>query len=274
MKRRQFIAVLGATVSLDAFALGAAVSPATAQTQQQIDWCINATHEYSLDQQVSGCTVAIQSGRWRGKGLVWAFQDRGLAYYDKRDYDHAIADYDQAIKLDPKNANAFKFRGLAYYRKQDYFHAIADFDEAIRIEPGNAEAFYQRGTAYVQKKDYGRAITDYNVAIKLDPKYAFAFNNRGDAYRAEGDYDPPLTITRRPSGSILNMPLLSTIEAMRIMLRATTTAPLPIIARRSSSTPKTHTPTTIAVSYIATRRTTIAPLAITRRRSGSIPSLL
>src|ERR1043166_1245045 len=149
MKRGQFIVVLGGA-ALEAFALGPAVSPATAQSQQQIDWCINATHEFSPDQQVSGCTVAIQSGRWSGKDLVRVFQDRGLAYYDKRDYDHAIADYDQAIKLDPKNANALRFRALAYYRKQDYLHAIADFDEAIRIDPGNAEVFYQRGTAYVQ----------------------------------------------------------------------------------------------------------------------------
>src|SRR6185295_11781895 len=121
MKRGQFIVVLGgAVVSLDAFALSAAVSPATAQSQQQIDWCINTTREFPPDQQVSGCTVAIQSGRWSGKDLVWAFQDRARAYYDKRDYDHAIADYDQAIKLDPKNAHAFTRRGLAHYRKQDY----------------------------------------------------------------------------------------------------------------------------------------------------------
>ena len=32
----------------------------------------NATHEFSPDQQVSGCTVAIQSGRWSGQGLAWA----------------------------------------------------------------------------------------------------------------------------------------------------------------------------------------------------------
>ena len=123
MNRREFVAVLnGATVLLDAFALGPAVSPAAAQSQQQIDWCINATREFSSDQQVSSWTVAIQSGRWSGKNLAWAFQDRGLAYYDKRDYDNAIADYDQAIRLDPNNAKAFNFRGLAYYRKQDYFH--------------------------------------------------------------------------------------------------------------------------------------------------------
>jgi hypothetical protein len=67
-------------VALMSFAMGPAVAPAAAQSRQDIDWCVNAAHGFSPDQQVSGCTAAIQSGKWSGQGLAWAFNDRGFAH--------------------------------------------------------------------------------------------------------------------------------------------------------------------------------------------------
>ncbi len=49
----------------------------------------------------------IQSGREGQKNLAIAFNNRGNAYSDKKDYDRAIADYDAAIRLDPNFALAF-----------------------------------------------------------------------------------------------------------------------------------------------------------------------
>jgi hypothetical protein len=93
------------------FVSGLAASPAAAQSQREIDWCTNLTHEFSPDQQIGGCTAAIQSDSLGGHGLAWAFNDRGFAYYLKRDLDSAFADFEQAIQLDPKNAVAFNNRG-------------------------------------------------------------------------------------------------------------------------------------------------------------------
>lgn len=49
----------------------------------------------------------------------------------------AIKDYDEAIKLDPKFANAFNSRGSAYFEKGQYDRAILDYDQAIRLDPKN-----------------------------------------------------------------------------------------------------------------------------------------
>ena len=71
------------------------------------------------------------------------FLNRGLAYYNKKDYDQAIADYTETIRLDPKYAEAFYWRGIAYDEKKDYDQAVADYTEAIRLNPKYAEAFYR-----------------------------------------------------------------------------------------------------------------------------------
>ena len=83
--------------------------------------------------------------------------------------------------FNPDDAVALTNRGVAYARKGDYDRALADYDKAIRREPKYARAFNDRGALYGRKGDYDRAIADYNEAIRLDPKYARAFCNRGRA---------------------------------------------------------------------------------------------
>src|SRR5215469_15742736 len=87
----------------------------------------------SLDIVIDACTAIIDSGQEGKEELAAAFADRGYAYRNKRDYDRAIQDLDQAIKLDPNNALAFTNRGEAYRNKRDYDRAIEDLDQAIKL---------------------------------------------------------------------------------------------------------------------------------------------
>src|SRR5215211_3461274 len=117
------------------------------------------------------------------------FINRGNAYKNKRDHDRAIADFNDAIRLDPKSALAFRDRGDAYTNKGDPDRAIADFNEAIRLDPKSAHAFRNRGVVYAYKGDEDRAIADFDEAIRLDPKSALSFRNRGEAYANKSDND-------------------------------------------------------------------------------------
>jgi tetratricopeptide (TPR) repeat protein len=198
-------------IALIAFALGPAASPAAAQSQPQIDWCVNATHGFSIDQQISGCTAAIQSHKWRGRDIAWAFNNRGFAYYLKRYIDPAFEDFEQAIRLDPKNAVAFNNRGLVYQAKGDVDRAIADFNETIRLDPTYIFAFNNRGGAYMDKNEYDRAIADYSEATRLDPTFAVAFRARGNAYfvtrdfdRAIADYDQAIKLNPKYAAAFYN----------------------------------------------------------------------
>jgi tetratricopeptide (TPR) repeat protein len=110
---------------------------------------------------------------------------RGNAYGKKKEYDHAIADFNQALQLNPKYAKAFNNRGNAYYNQKEYDRAIKDYNQALQLKltpKYAAVAFYNLGNAYAKKKEYDRAIADYNQALQLNPKYAAAFYNRGLVY--------------------------------------------------------------------------------------------
>jgi tetratricopeptide (TPR) repeat protein len=109
-----------------------------------------------------------------------AFFQRARIWNDnKHDYDRAIADDTEVIRLAPRLAAAFDNRGIAYRVKGDPDHALADFNEAIRLDPNLAYAYYQRGLVWRGKGDADRAIADFSDAIRLDPKSADNLYQRG-----------------------------------------------------------------------------------------------
>jgi tetratricopeptide (TPR) repeat protein len=122
---------------------------ATAQTYDQLTkWCYGDATD---DQSIQGCNAVIQSGKETKNDLAAAFNNRGLAYDNKKEYDRAIQDYDQAIKLNPNNAHAFNNRGLAYANKGDNDRAIQDYDQAIKLNPNDAVAIKNLADAVAKR---------------------------------------------------------------------------------------------------------------------------
>ena len=110
------------------------------------------------------------------------YNRRAGEYFEKGEYDLAIADFTQAIKLDPNNAFIYGNRGSAYHSKGDYDRAIADYTQYIKLDPNNVTVYNNRGAAYNDKGDYDRAIADFNQAIKLDPNFANPYRHRAFAH--------------------------------------------------------------------------------------------
>ncbi len=177
-------ALAGAAMAL---ATAMPVKPAAAVTQRQIDACVNRNQQFSLDEQVSGCTASIQSGRWSGKNLAWAYGNRCIAYKDKKQYDRAMADCNQAIALDPRDDHAYNTRGAIYHLTEKYDQAIAEYSKAIRINPHFVDPFHNRGMSYAAKGDLDTAIADYNAALRINPQDALALYERGIAKQKKGD---------------------------------------------------------------------------------------
>jgi lipoprotein NlpI len=136
--------------------------------------------------RIVACTQSINSGKWKGRNQAINYYNRGNAYSGKGDNDRAIADYNQAISLDPKDATAYYTRGNAYRDKGDNDRAIADYNQVISLDPKFAGVYSNRGNAYRDKGDNDRAIADYNQAISLDPKSGRAYSDRGRLYLFTG----------------------------------------------------------------------------------------
>jgi tetratricopeptide (TPR) repeat protein len=85
---------------------------------------------------ITGCTRIIED---RARGLAdrrQAFLERGMAYAQRGEFDRAIGDFTETIKLDPGNAAAFYNRSLAYRAKGEHDRARADCSQATGIDAG------------------------------------------------------------------------------------------------------------------------------------------
>jgi len=87
------------------------------------------------DQQIKSCTALIQSGTESKENVAIAYYNRALAYENKDDYTRAIADYDEALRLDPNDADALLYRGLDKQRLGDKAGGEADVAAAKRMNP-------------------------------------------------------------------------------------------------------------------------------------------
>jgi tetratricopeptide (TPR) repeat protein len=166
-------------------AVALSVAPATGQIERDASWCTGRGN-FTPEQVIRGCTALIQSPKFRravdATVLATTYFARGLAYQDKGQHDRAVEDYNQAIKLNPGNAEAYNNRGLAFVAIGRRDSAIKDLDQAVRLQP-DAKSYTGRGIAYEEMGELDRAIQDYDKAIRLDPNFSAAVENRAAAIK-------------------------------------------------------------------------------------------
>jgi len=83
------------------------------------------------------CTNTIRSYPWRERYLAWAYDNRASVYYDKGEKDLALADFDEASRLDPNDGYAHNGLGNVYKDKGDKQHALAEYQVALRLIAAN-----------------------------------------------------------------------------------------------------------------------------------------
>ena len=155
------------------FARGAALlcllacGPVQAQGYSFLQKCADTF--LGLELALDYCSRAIKSGDLSAEGAAIAHYNRGAILSRRRNsLDRALADFDEALRLDPK-ASAYVARGVLRASKRNYDDALADLSEAIRMDATLAEAHLQRGLVWARKGESERAIEDATRALKLDP---------------------------------------------------------------------------------------------------------
>lgn len=160
-----------------------------------------------------------------------AYNNRGIAYQKKQILDKALADFNDAIKFDPKFWEAYYNRAetnfllgngkealpdLAFitktYQDSSYYHvlvgdvknlngdasgAISSYEKAILLNPKNAEAYVNHGSIYYQDKKYEIAKKDFLQALKINPNQDFAANNMSLILLKEGKLKESLSFVEK-----------------------------------------------------------------------------
>jgi tetratricopeptide (TPR) repeat protein len=99
-------------------------------------------------------------------------------------FDRAMADAEQALRLDPTLPGGHFVRASAALNLGQFDFAIADYTETLRLQPSaSADVWHYRGIAYHKKGDDADAVADYSEFLKARPDDAGMLLNRGDALR-------------------------------------------------------------------------------------------
>jgi tetratricopeptide (TPR) repeat protein len=93
----------------------------------------------------------------------------GIAFHQMMLLNLAKKNYERAIKLDPKYAEAINNLGTIYYSQKSYRRAISSYKRALRFSAPSASIYSNLGTAYFGRHDYKRATEYYQRALDLDP---------------------------------------------------------------------------------------------------------
>src|SRR5437762_2000537 len=123
----------------------------------------------SDDLAVAGCSRAIDSHQYMGRSLARLYARRGGAYQTQGDLKHAMADFNESMRIDPTYPSAYLNRGNTWFNRGDFDRAIADYNQAIRLDPKDTKAYYNRGMAWEKKRSLQAALADFKVHAQLAP---------------------------------------------------------------------------------------------------------
>ncbi len=121
-----------------------------------------------------------------------AYNRRGLVYAELKAYDLALADYNTALRLSPNDAVVIGNMAIVYSEVGDHEQSRATYNEALRLAPDDPVIHSNSGYNLMLMGDYEAALNAFNTSLQLRPDSALTTNIRGIAYRELGDYEQAL----------------------------------------------------------------------------------
>lgn len=120
--------------------------------------------------------------------LAEALNNRAYIEQKLGRFDACAADYTHLIDVRPDdNVDAYAGRAACYVELGRWSDALKDFNHLVEVRPDFAPYFRQRGTVYVSLGDQSKALADFDKALSLDPRYPLAYLDRGQLRLDQGD---------------------------------------------------------------------------------------
>lgn len=151
-----------------------------------------ACREGSADAAVVACKTVIDSGLAKGEELAELHVFNGKALRERRELDKALEALSAAITLKPTPA-AYSLRGTVHYDKGNWDKAISDYSEAIRLDTSNGEAFNNRAWTYYRTGRSDKALSDADAAVRLLSKQAYVWDTRAHIHAALGNREAAIS---------------------------------------------------------------------------------
>lgn len=105
----------------------------------------------------------------------------------KRDFEKAVEILNIQIPLYSYDFDNYRIRGLAFANLDEMEKAIADYYQAIQLNPNDWLTYYHRGRLYLDQKNYSLALDEFNMAIKFEPEFARTYLFRAGLFDSIGN---------------------------------------------------------------------------------------
>ncbi len=125
------------------------------------------------------------------------FNMRASLEFEQQDIKGALADMEQAVKLEPDNALYRVTRAQLYLRFERKEEALADLNKAVKLSPDLLPARFNRGSLLANLGREKEAMEDFSHCIKIEPDLPAPWFNRGSMYWALGKKDKARADIRR-----------------------------------------------------------------------------
>jgi eukaryotic-like serine/threonine-protein kinase len=146
--------------------------------------------------------------------VLWAARGR-CAMEDRRNTE-AIADFDEAITLDPDHVMAIVDRGLCYLRHGKLKLAHADIDRALELWPSHTRLYFVRAEIHRLAGRAELAVADRQTGLTTEPGDAISYVSRGMAYlnagkvpEAKADFDRSVELSPKQTEAWMNLAVIA-----------------------------------------------------------------
>lgn len=118
--------------------------------------------------------------------------ERGFQYHMLANYDRALADYEKALEIDPRNYYTLQMRAFTYQRRGEDARALADLDRAIAVDAKPPYAYTTKAEILAKQGKPSEALAVLDQGLVFNPHHSQIFQDKAKIFRERGDGDGEL----------------------------------------------------------------------------------